>query len=162
MSSRRDLNVEDLQTIKEILAKRFALDGGSQVAIGGRHHPHIRLQRACSSQPLEFMFLQDAEEFGLRGQTHLADFVEKQRPACSQLDLTGLGLMRAGEGAALVAEEFGFEQLLGKRRAIQCDERAFAPRRGAMNEPRDDFFAGAGFPGQKDGGVGRRDLGRSA
>ena len=39
-----------------------------------------------------------------------------------QLDLPWLGLLRAREGAAFVAEQLGFEQLLGQRRAVQGDE----------------------------------------
>ena len=43
----------------------------------------------------------------------------------------GLALHRAGEGAALVAEELGLEELVGERRAVDRDERAVdcAPRR---------------------------------
>ena len=48
--------------------------------------------------------------------------------AGGQLDLAGLGLLGAGERAALVAEELGLEQLLGERRAVQRDERAAASR----------------------------------
>jgi hypothetical protein len=72
------------------------------------------------------MLLQDAQEFGLRGEAHLADLVEEQHPACGQLDLTGLRLIRAGEGAALVPEELGFQQLLGERGAVQGDKRPLA------------------------------------
>jgi len=32
------------------------------------------------TQPLKFVFLEHAQEFGLRGQTHLADFVEDSTP----------------------------------------------------------------------------------
>ena len=41
--------------------------------------------------------------------------------ACSSCP--GLLCVRAGEGAALVAEQLGLEQLLGQRRAVQRDER---------------------------------------
>ena len=44
--------------------------------------------------------------------------------ACSSCP--GLLCVRAGERAALVAEQLGFEQLLGQRRAVQRDERAVA------------------------------------
>ena len=65
------------------------------------------------------------------GEAHLADFVEKQDAAGRQLDLPRLRLLRAGERAALVAEQLRLEQLLGQRGAVERDERplGFAPTR---------------------------------
>ena len=45
-------------------------------------------------------------------------------PPDGQLDLARLGLLGAGERAAFVAEQLRLEQLLGKRGAVQRDERA--------------------------------------
>jgi hypothetical protein len=81
---------------------------------------------ACRSQSLELALLQDAKELGLCGCAHLGDFVEKKYAARRQLDLPGLGLLRARKRATLVAEELGFEQLLGERRAIQRTNGPFA------------------------------------
>ena len=81
-----------------------------------------------AAEPLELALLQHAQELRLRRQAHLADLVEEQHAAGGQLDLARLGLLRAGERAALVAEELRLEQLLGQRRAVQRDERP-APAR---------------------------------
>ena len=78
---------------------------------------------ARAAEPLELALLQHAQELRLRGQAHLADLVEEQHAARRQLDLPGLGLLRAGERAALVAEQLRLEQLLGQRGAVQRDER---------------------------------------
>src|SRR6185295_11352049 len=56
--------------------------------------------------------------------------------------LTGLCLLRAGEGAALESEQLRFEQLLRQCCAIDRDERTTAPRRAAVDEPGHDFLAG--------------------
>ena len=48
------------------------------------------------AQALKLPFLQDPQELGLCGCTHLADFVEKQHSARRQFDLSRLGLLRAG------------------------------------------------------------------
>ena len=57
-----------------------------------------------------------------------------------ELELAGLVLDGAGEGAALEAEELGLEQLRRQRRAIDLDERALAARRRGMDGARDQFL----------------------
>src|SRR5581483_11227937 len=52
-------------------------------------------------------------------------------------------LVGAGEGPALVAEEFTFEQTLGQRRAVNRDVGAAAPGRVLVDRARHDLFAGA-------------------
>ena len=59
-------------------------------------------------------------------QRDVADLVEEQGAAMGELDLALGGLDRAGEGALLVAEQFGLEQILGDRGAVDRDEAAAA------------------------------------
>src|ERR1700691_1010033 len=60
----------------------------------------------------------------------------------------------AGEGAALMAEHLGLQQLVGNRRAIDRHESAPAPRRQGMDRPRDDFLAGAALARDQHGRIG--------
>ena len=131
-----------------------------EIAVGGGDHADVGLQRARAAEALELALLQHAQELRLHGRAHLADLVEEQDAAGGQLDLPGLGLVRAGEGAALVAEQLRLEQLLGQRRAVERDERAAGSRRRAVDEPGDHLLAGAGFARQQHGRLGRGDLRR--
>src|SRR6185295_2438521 len=70
-----------------------------------------------------------AEPPGLDVERHLADLVEEQRAAVGALDQALLGGDRAGERAALVAEQLALEQLAAERRAVEPDERAGAAGR---------------------------------
>src|SRR5206468_2288234 len=115
-------DVEHLEPVVEVLAKIAALDRLAQIAIRRRDDPHVRLLQPCPAESLEFPLLQNAQELRLRRRAHFAHFVEKQDTSGRQLDLPWLGLLRAGEGPAFVAEQLGFEQLLGQRRAVQSDE----------------------------------------
>ena len=76
-----------------------------------------------AAEALELALLEHAQQLGLDGRRHLADFVEKQHAAVGLLDAARLGADRAGEGAALVAEQLRLEQLIRKRRAVDRDER---------------------------------------
>ena len=128
-----------------------------QVAVGRGDHPDIRLDEPRAAEALELAFLQHAQELRLRGEAHLGHLVEEQHAARRQFDLAGLGLVRAREGAALVSKQLGLEQLLGQRGAVQRDERSVPARRRCMDEPRDDFLAGARFAGNEHGGISRGD-----
>src|SRR5258705_13933658 len=63
---------------------------------------------------------------------------------------------RSGEGAAHMPEQLRFQERFWNRGAIESDEAGQAPRTVVMNRAGDDFFAGAGFPGNKNCAVGGR------
>src|SRR5581483_8995453 len=71
------------------------------------------------------------------------DFVEEQRAAARQLDLPDAVVDRAGEGAALVAEELGLEQRIGERRAVDRDEAPALPLPLEVDRARGELLAGA-------------------
>ena len=79
----------------------------------------LALSDPRAAQALELPLLQHPEKLRLRRRAHLADFVEEEDAAGGELDLSGLGLLRAGERAAFVAEELRFEELLRQGRAVQ-------------------------------------------
>ncbi len=93
-----------------------------QVAVGGGDDADVGLGRVLGAQPHELALLQHPQQLGLHGEGHLADLVQQQGAAVGQFELALAGLHRAGEGAALVAEEFGLQQRLGDRRAVDADE----------------------------------------
>ena len=77
-------------------------------------------------------------------------------PPCGQLDLADVGLDRAGEGAALVAEQLGLEQVLGDRGAVDRDELALAAAL-LVDRAGEQFLAGAARAEQHHRDVGAGD-----
>ena len=75
----------------------------------------------------------------------VAHFVEEQRAAMRLFEPALPGADGAGERAAHVAEDLGFEQVLRDRAAVERDELLPAPRARVMDRARHDFLAGAGF-----------------
>jgi hypothetical protein len=65
--------------------------------------------------------------------------------------------MRAGERAALVAEQLRLEELERERRTVHFHERPIAPGRLAMEGVGDELLADAALAGDEHGGVGARD-----
>ena len=76
-----------------------------------------------AADPLEGTVLQHAQNFGLRGQAHVADFIEENRAAVALLEFADALTLRAGERAFFVAEKFAFEKVLGNGGAIDGEER---------------------------------------
>src|SRR5258708_1568594 len=134
-------DVEHLQPVEEVFAKVATLDRLAQAAVGRRNDPAVGLQQPCPAKPLKFSLLKHAQELGLRRQAHLADLVEEQHTTGGELDLSRLGLLRAGERAPLVAEQLRLEQLLRQRGTVQRDKWSALSRGGAMDEARDHFLS---------------------
>ena len=92
----------------------------------------IRRKSTCterlSAQALESTILEHAQELGLRDERQVADFVEEERATVGQLDASRLAIVRAGERAFLVAEDFRFEQRVRQRSAVDGLE-VLVPRR---------------------------------
>jgi hypothetical protein len=70
---------------------------------------------------LDLALLERAQDLRLHGERHVADLVEEQRRAARPLEASGARENGAGEGAALVAEQLGFEVRESlSRLAAQC------------------------------------------
>src|SRR5262245_13408748 len=89
---------EDRQPEVQILAELPASDGLLQVAIGCRDDPDVDLDARRASQSIERPLFERAEDLALDWHRHLADLVEEDRAAVSQLELARLSLHRAGKG----------------------------------------------------------------
>jgi hypothetical protein len=103
-----------------------------QVDAGRREDPQIHGLRARRAQAAHAARLEGGEELALQGPAQRADLVEEERAAAGDLEHAGLGRVRVGEGAALVAEELRLEEVV--RMAAQSTATngpARAARRGA-------------------------------
>ena len=56
-----------------------ARDGFSGVAIGGGKHAYVYVLLGAGAETAELALFEDAQKFGLRGDGHLAEFVEQKR-----------------------------------------------------------------------------------
>ena len=94
-----------------------------------RDHAHVHADLVVAAEPREGRVLEHLQQLGLRQRAHLGDLVEEQRAAVGHLELARLAGRRAGEGAALVAEQLALEQLARQRRAVHLHERPDATLR---------------------------------
>ena len=143
---------DDRQPVVKVLAESAFPDRALQVAIGGRDHAHIHLHIAHATHAADDLVFEHAQQFGLQQRRQFADFVEEERAAVGHFEQALLHGLGVGEGAALVAEEFGFHQGLGNGRAVDGDKRLVLPAALVMDGFGDEVFAGAALALYQDGG----------
>ena len=152
----RHVKGNHVQAVEKILAKCSARNFLLQVFVRCGDDAHVDAQGFVGAHALEALFLKHAQNFRLRAQAHVADFIEKERTAVGFLKFADFVFCRTGKAALDVAEELRFDQLLGNRGAINFHERAFAAKARGMQGARNKFLARAAFTIDKDAAVGRR------
>ena len=111
-SQRRQLDPDDVDAVKEILAERALVDHAANERFVAAM---MRTSTSIPTRPADALerALARTQQFHLHRQRHLADLVEKQRAAMCLLEAALALPHRAGKGAFLVAEEFAFEEVFG-------------------------------------------------
>ena len=119
-----DLDGDDVEAVEEVLAERAGAGALAEVAVGGGDDPHVDRALLARADGAHGAALEHVQQLGLEGRGHLADLVEQERAAVGLGEEARARGGRAREGALHVAEELALEQGLGKRGAVDGDERA--------------------------------------
>src|SRR4029453_18617450 len=107
----RQLDGDHVDPVVELLPEAPLGDFLAEVAICRRHHPHVDIEEARPAYAANLSLLERAEELALKGQRQLADLIQEKGAAVGHLDQSGLGLDCTREGALLVAEQLGFQEM---------------------------------------------------
>ena len=92
-------------------------------------------QWSRAAQPAERTAFQYGEQLGLHVHGHFADFIQKKGALVGFLQQTRFGLNRVGEGALLLAEQLGFNQMFGQCGAVDLDEGRRSGHRAGVDDP---------------------------
>ena len=114
--------------------------------IGCRNQSYIDLVRFAATKPFEFSFLQDPQQFALKFEREVTDFVKKKRATVSQVESSTLAVYCARVGALLVTEKFALNQVRRKCRTIDLDERPCTTGTALVNGTCNQFLSRSGLP----------------
>ncbi len=96
------------------------------------------------------MVLEDVEEFSLKGQRELANFVQEQSPFVGELEFPQLSPICTGKGPFLVAEQLGLEELSRESGAVHLYEGLMRSLGSMVDGVGHEFFACSAFASDQD------------
>src|SRR5687767_13932602 len=98
------MNRKYVKPIKQIGSKPPSRYLCLQVPICRRNNPDITGKKSLAADALDFLFLQNAEQFWLQFQRQLANFIQKYCASMRKLKLTNAPIRSTGEAAFLVSK----------------------------------------------------------
>src|SRR5258705_2872856 len=155
VAQRRNEKGNYVQTIEKILAEGTARNFLIEVFVGGGDDADVHAHGLIGADRFKALLFENAENFRLRAQAHVADFVQEKRAAVRRLKFSGFIFAGSGETALDVAKKLGFDELFRNCRAIHFDEGAFAAKARGVQRARNELFTGAAFAVNEDAAVGR-------
>src|SRR5215831_5469019 len=108
--------------------------------------PDVNLMCAIAAEPLEFLLLQNAEQFRLKFQRYIAHLVKKERSLVGKFEASGFLRYSAGKRSFFVAEQFTLEKSKRYCRAVQLHECLVPATDQVMYRTRNKLFAGSRLP----------------
>src|ERR1700687_1764148 len=151
----RHVKGNHVQAIEKILAKGAARDFLFEMLVRCGDDAHVDAQGSVGAYALEALFLEYPQNFRLRAEAHVSDFIEEERPAVGLLKFTDLVFRRAGKAALNMPEELGLDQFLRNRRAIDFPERTLAAKARSVQRARNELLARAALTVDQHAAVGR-------
>src|SRR2546425_13233973 len=130
---RRNADFDHIEAVVEVLSELAAGHRVLQVPIRRGDHACVNINQPVAPHPREPKVLEHMEELGLEGERQLCNLVQADRALVRILELPRLPPVRAREGALLVAEELGLEQLRRDCGTIELDERTVAAGCSSMD-----------------------------
>ncbi len=138
------------ESIEEVFAEETFGEHLFEVAMGGGEDADIDGEDLVAADAGDDAFLEDAKELGLGGKGEVADLVEENGAALGLFESADAACDGAGEGAAFVSEEFGFEEGFGDGGAIDGDEGGLGAVAVLVEGAGDEFLAGTGLATDED------------
>ncbi len=141
LSQRRHVYRKDIQPVVEVSPKGFFLHTLLQVLVGGGDHPDINLDGFLPSDPFQFPLLENPQQPGLDIQADGSDLVQKNGSLVGQFKFPQFLLDSSGKRSFFMSEQFAFDQVGRKSRAIYLDERPFGSVGIVMHRVGHQFLA---------------------
>ncbi len=122
IAQRRQLDLDALEPVVEIVAKATLGHQRLQIAVRGGHQPHVDRNRGLSADAEDLSLLQGTQELHLNGLAEIADLVEKEGAGGGELELAA-ARFDAGRDSPFDAEQLALEQRLGDGGAVDRHQR---------------------------------------
>src|SRR5215467_2829181 len=99
--------------------------------------------RFVTTESLEFLLLQDAQQFRLKLERNIPNLVQKQRPFVREFKASDFLRDCSSECSFFVSEQVTFQKSKRNRRAIKFHKSSILAAAQIVNCARDQFFTGS-------------------
>ena len=120
------MDADDVEAVEQVFLKLAVGDPFLQILVGGGDDPHVHLHRLAAADPVELAVRQHPQQPGLQRPAACRLFRREQGAAVGLLEAAVADVVGAGEGP-LVAEQLGFDEILGNGRHVEGDEVLVGP-----------------------------------
>src|ERR1700739_2684143 len=152
LAQRRNWHGKNIEAEGEVFAESAGCDSFREIGVGKGHEARVHAKRVCAAEPLKGALFDHAQELGLHAARERGGFVEDDRAALRHFEAALLASDGAGEGAALVAEKFGFDEFGRKAGAINFQKRRVATWSVLVNPACQLILSSATLAGDEQGG----------
>ena len=150
VAQRRKVESQDVESIEKIAAEGV---GDLEVLVAGGHDAHVDFFSLGGADAPHLARFQGPKERFLCRRREAGDLIQEENAAVGLLEESGAIPLRAGEGAAHVAEEFPVHNLIGERCTVGGDEGALRSGALSVDGACHQFLARSTFA-EDEGGVG--------
>ena len=133
LAQRRNAELDDLQSVQQILPEAPLLDHLAEVAVGGGHDPCVNADAPIRADRRNLLRLHGPKQLGLNGRGQLANLIEEESAARRRAKESVAPSVGARERAPLVPEEVALDEGVGDRADVQRDERTVGARGALMD-----------------------------
>ena len=123
IAQRRQRDRQNVEAVKQVAAETPFCDFLVQLPVGRGNDADVDPDVRRPADAFKAFLLEEAQQLGLQRRHHLRDLVEKHRAAVGALEQPALLHPRIGKRAALVPEQFTFQQVFWQRRTRNVHER---------------------------------------
>ncbi len=145
---------ELVQPIKQVRPEPPRRHRRIQILVARRQHPHVNFDRLRAPDPAKGLLLQRPQHFGLHGQRHIQNLVQKQRAPVGLFKAARFAPHRPCERPFFMSEQFRLKKRLRNRPRIHRHKGAFGARTGRVYGLGHHFLARSGFPDDDHAEVG--------
>ena len=136
-----DLQHNHAEPEEQVFAEFAIGDRSAEILVGGRNDADVDGFHLAAADADDRPVFEHAEQFDLHVETHVADFVEEERPALGRFKMADAAGMGAGKAALFMPEKFGFDQFAGDRAAVDRGESLAGADAFVVNGAGDEFLA---------------------
>src|SRR2546425_859364 len=151
LAERRQGEDQALQAEVEVLAEPALRDAALEVPVARGDHPHVHRGGTRGPDPVERLFLKDAEQLALVFGPQLADLVQEDRAPIGLLEVSFALPDGTREAALHVAEELALEQLGRDGGHVDREEWSAGARAQPVSRPREELLARPRLAADEDG-----------